>query len=33
MGDLDKENTKLVFTLQKKEKEKAPKAPKEPKED
>jgi ATP-dependent Clp protease ATP-binding subunit ClpC len=33
LGDLDKENTKLVFTLQKKEKEKAPKAPKEPKED
>ena len=33
IGDLDKENTKLVFTLQKKEKEKAPKAPKEPKED
>ncbi|MFA9206031.1 MAG: ATP-dependent Clp protease ATP-binding subunit [Burkholderiaceae bacterium] len=33
MGDLDKENNKLVFTLQKKEKEKAPKAPKEPKED
>ena len=33
MGDLDKENGKLVFTLQKKEKEKAPKAPKEPKED
>ena len=33
MGDLDKENEKLVFTLQKKEKEKAPKAPKEPKED
>ena len=33
MGDLDKENSKLVFTLQKKEKEKAPKAPKEPKED
>jgi hypothetical protein len=33
MGDLDKENTKLVFTLQKKEKEKAPKEPKEPKED
>jgi len=33
MGDFDKENSKLVFTLQKKEKEKAPKAPKEPKED
>ena len=33
VGDLDKENGKLVFTLQKKEKEKAPKAPKEPKED
>jgi hypothetical protein len=33
MGDLDKENSKLVFTLEKKEKEKAPKAPKEPKED
>ena len=33
MGDLDKENGKLVFTLQKKEKEKTPKAPKEPKED
>jgi len=33
MGDLDKENNKLVFTLQKKEKEKAPKAPKESKED
>ena len=33
MGDLDKEKGKLVFTLQKKEKEKAPKAPKEPKED
>ena len=33
MGDLDKENSKLVFTLQKKEKEKVPKAPKEPKED
>jgi len=33
MGDLDKENGKLVFTLQKKEKEKAPKAPKEPKEE
>jgi ATP-dependent Clp protease ATP-binding subunit ClpC len=33
MGDLDKENSKLVFTLQKKEKEKAPKAPKESKED
>jgi len=33
MGELDKENGKLVFTLQKKEKEKAPKAPKEPKED
>ena len=33
VGDLDKENNKLVFTLQKKEKEKAPKAPKEPKED
>ena len=33
IGDLDKENTKLVFTFQKKEKEKAPKAPKEPKED
>ena len=33
VGDLDKENSKLVFTLQKKEKEKAPKAPKEPKED
>jgi ATP-dependent Clp protease ATP-binding subunit ClpC len=33
IGDLDKENAKLVFTLQKKEKEKTPKAPKEPKED
>jgi ATP-dependent Clp protease ATP-binding subunit ClpC len=33
VGDLDKENNKLVFTLQKKEKEKVPKAPKEPKED
>ncbi|MEI6151249.1 MAG: ATP-dependent Clp protease ATP-binding subunit [Chitinophagia bacterium] len=33
MGDLDKENNKLVFTLQKKEKEKTPKAPKESKED
>ncbi len=33
MGDLDKENGKLVFTLQQKEKEKSPKAPKEPKED
>ncbi len=33
LGDLDKENGKLVFTLQKKEKEKTPKAPKEPKED
>ena len=33
IGDLDKENGKLVFTLQKKEKEKTPKAPKEPKED
>ncbi len=33
IGDLDKENSKLVFTLQKKEKEKAPKAPKETKED
>ena len=33
VGDLDKENSKLIFTLQKKEKEKAPKAPKEPKED
>jgi len=33
MGDLDKENGKLVFTLQKKEKEKGPKAPKESKED
>jgi ATP-dependent Clp protease ATP-binding subunit ClpC len=33
MGDLDKENGKLVFTLQKKEKEKAPKVPKEPKQD
>jgi ATP-dependent Clp protease ATP-binding subunit ClpC len=33
VGDLDKENSKLVFTLQKKEKEKAPKAPKESKED
>jgi len=33
MGDLDKENGKLIFTLQKKEKEKVPKAPKEPKED
>jgi len=33
VGDLDKENSKLVFTLQKKEKEKVPKAPKEPKED
>ncbi len=31
IGDLDKENGKLVFTLQKKEKEKAPKVPKEPK--
>ena len=33
IGDLDKENGKLVFTLQKKEKEKAPKVPKEPKQD
>jgi len=33
IGDLDKENGKLVFALQKKEKEKTPKAPKEPKED
>ena len=33
MGELDKENGKLVFTLQKKEKEKAPKLPKETKED
>jgi len=33
MGDLDKENGKLIFTLQKKEKEKTPKAPKESKED
>ena len=33
IGNFDKENNKLVFTLQKKEKEKAPKAPKEPKED
>ena len=33
IGDLDKENGKLIFTLQKKEKEKTPKAPKEPKED
>jgi len=33
IGDFDKENGKLVFTLQKKEKEKTPKAPKEPKED
>jgi ATP-dependent Clp protease ATP-binding subunit ClpC len=33
MGDLDKENGKLIFTLQKKEKEKAPKVPKEPKQD
>ena len=33
MGDLDKENGKLVFTLQKKEKERAPKVPKEPKQD
>jgi ATP-dependent Clp protease ATP-binding subunit ClpC len=33
LGNFDKENNKLVFTLQKKEKEKAPKAPKEPKED
>ena len=33
LGDLDKENGKLIFTLQKKEKEKTPKAPKEPKED
>jgi len=33
IGNFDKENNKLVFTLQKKEKEKVPKAPKEPKED
>ncbi len=33
MGELDKENNKLTFTLQKKEKEKAPKAPKEQKEE
>jgi len=33
IGDLDKENGKLIFTLQKKEKEKAPKVPKEPKQD
>ena len=33
IGDLDKEKGKLVFTLQKKEKEKAPKLPKEPKEE
>ena len=33
VGDLDKEKGKLVFTLQKKEKEKAPKLPKEPKEE
>ena len=33
MGELDKENNKLTFTLQKKEKEKAPKVPKETKED
>ena len=33
VGDLDKEKGKLIFTLQKKEKEKAPKLPKEPKEE
>ena len=33
VGDIDKENTGLTFTLQKKEKEKAPKVPKEPKQE